>query len=170
MLALLTVAIVIILAYTVRTDNIAAGSLRLDTLLVCEDIDDDMTPIGEKNVYPGDIRQVCLWFEFSRGRDGDQLDVTWQHEGENIQKESFVISQRRGSRVFFLIREDGSELLEGHYTAVIRCNGKMKGSVDFIVEHSEFLSDEEDEVEDDDGSDEQEGAEEDSASADITAK
>lgn len=137
MLACLTVLLVCALSWSVRVDNVAAGSLRLEDVVLCEDLDDSFAPLEGTDVFPGQIKQICLWFEFTRARDGDLLEILWKYEGEDIQREELRAAYHSGSHAFYLLREDGSPLPAGEYSVVIFCNGKMKRTERFTVELSE---------------------------------
>lgn len=137
--ALLSIA----LSWSVIRDNVTAGSFHLDEVALCEDLDDSMGPLEKKSIFASDTKQICLWFEYSRARDGDQLEVIWKFEGEDIQNESFRLVYPRGTRAFYLLREDGSDLPAGMYSVTILCNSRHKGTERFVVE----TSDEEDDTE-----------------------
>ncbi|MDL2263240.1 hypothetical protein LJC31_01165 [Synergistaceae bacterium OttesenSCG-928-I11] len=133
-LGLFVLVLVLLLSWNVRRDNIAAGSFRLDEVVLCEDLDDNMNPQERKTQFSGDTKQVCLWFEYAKARDGDQLEVQWQFGKDDIQRESFRLVHARGTRAFYLLREDGSALPPGMYVVSILCNGRTKGVERFEVE------------------------------------
>ncbi len=134
LLGFFALILVFFLSWSVRRDNIAAGSFRLDEIALCEELDDNMNPQERKSRFSGDTKQVCLWFEYARARDGDQLEVQWQFENDDIQRESFRLVHARGTRAFYLLREDGSALPPGVYGVSILCNGRAKGVERFEVE------------------------------------
>lgn len=137
LLGLLVVAVAVMLTRSVRLNNIAAGSFRLDEVVLCDDIDDSMSPLEHKDLFAYGTRQVCLWFEYAKARDGDQLEVVWTFEGEDVQRESFRLVHARGTRAFYLMREDGTYLLPGSYSVSILCNGRPRDIVYFSVEDPE---------------------------------
>ena len=134
LLGLFVLVLAFLLSWSVRLDNVAAGSFRLDEIVLCEDLDDNMNPQERKTNFPGDTKQVCLWFEYAKARDGDQLEVQWKFEKDDIQRESFRLVHARGTRAFYLLREDGSALPSGTYTVSVLCNGRTKGVERFEVE------------------------------------
>jgi hypothetical protein len=134
LLGLFVLVLAFFLSWSARKDNVAAGSFRLDEIVVCEDLDDSMNPLEKKESFPGSTKQVCLWFEFAKARDGDQLEVQWRFEGEDVQRESFRLAHSRGTRAFYLLREDGSALPGGAYEVSILCNGRVKGVGHFDVD------------------------------------
>lgn len=134
LLGIFAALVAVMLSISVRLDNVSAGSFRLDEITLCEDLDDNMSPQVPRDVFPGGTKQVCLWFEYGRARDGDQLEILWQFEREDIQRESFRLLHARGTRAFYLLREDGSALLGGEYAVTIFCNSRAKGTIGFTVE------------------------------------
>lgn len=133
-LAVITIILVAVLSFQIRNDNVIGGAFRLDDIALCEDLDDNFGPTGKKELFDADARQVCLWFEYSRARDGDMIEVVWQFNGEDIQSESFRLIHQRGARAFYLIREDGSALPPGHYSVSLLCNGRSRSSLSFFVD------------------------------------
>lgn len=133
MLGLFVLILVFLLSWSVRLDNVTAGSFKLDELVICDDLVDNMNPSAPISAFQGDTKQICLWFEYSKARDGDVLDVRWKFEGNDIQQESFRIAHSRGTRAFYLLREDGTQLNPGTYSVAIMCNGRMKSSREFKV-------------------------------------
>ena len=69
--------------------------------------------------FPGGSKQVCLRFNYSKGRVGDSLKVVWNYEGRSIQEDVFRISEPKGFKAFCLLREDGS---------LTRVGGERSGS------------------------------------------
>lgn len=130
-----------IASWSFRVDKVLAGSFRLDDMQICEELGEDMTPVNPGDAVPGEARQICLWFLYSRARDGDFIDIVWKYEGNGIQKESFRLVEASGSRAFFLLKQDGGEFSPGEYSVTIQCNGKEKAVKRFAVEvPSEDLS------------------------------
>lgn len=152
-LAVFVVLLAVLLSWSVINDNVTAGSFHLDEVALCDDLDDSMGPLAKKSVFNGDTKQICLWFEYSRGRDGDQLEVIWRYEKDDIQRESFRLVHARGTRAFYLLMEDGSDLLPGQYSVTIMCNSRRKGTEYFVVEKDpddgDALSDDDEPVYDD---------------------
>jgi hypothetical protein len=146
LLGLFVLLLSFVLSWSARKDIVAAGSFRLGDVVLCDDLDDAMNPLEKKESFPGGTKQVCLWFEFTKARDGDQLEVRWRFEGEDIQRESFRLAHSMGMRAFYLLREDGSALPSGGYAVSILCNGRAKGVGRFKIEpQPEGLPEEEEE-------------------------
>ena len=123
-----------ILSWSFRVDKVLAGSFRLDDFQICEELDEDMSPVNPGDRLPGEARQICLWFQYSRAREGDFVDIVWRREESNIQKETFRLGEAGGARAFFLLKQDGSEFPPGAYSVAIYCNGREQAVKRFTVD------------------------------------
>lgn len=128
------VLLTLLLAWSFRADNVIAGSFRLNDVQICEELDDDMKPLvrGASILQPG-ATQACLWFQYSRAREGDQLEIVWNFEENPIQRDSFRIQETRGTRAFYLMKDDGSALPSGSYEVLLVCNGREQERRSFTV-------------------------------------
>jgi hypothetical protein len=133
LLVLVIVFLMVILFWTFTAGDVVAGSFRLDDIQICEELDDNMVPINAGTTLPGGVRQACLWFEYSKARAGDALEIIWKFGERRIQKDSFRLSQSGGVRAFYLLKEDGTPLPEGSYSVGIFCNGRERGGENFSV-------------------------------------
>jgi hypothetical protein len=50
-----------------------------------------------------------------------------------VQKEMVRLSEQKGMRAFYLLKEDGSPLDAGFYSVYISCNGRERGMENFTV-------------------------------------
>jgi hypothetical protein len=136
--SLVTVGILVLilmgcLAWSFRTGDVIAGTFQLDEVQICEELDDFLQPVNASRNLPGGAQQACLWFRYSKARDGDSLEISWRLDERVIQKETFRLSEPRGMRAFYLLKEDGSALDAGFYTILIHCNGREKQVENFAV-------------------------------------
>ena len=125
--------LMIFLSLSFRADNVIAASFRLDDVRICEELDDSLRPVNPGAALPGDAKQACLWFEYSRAREGDALEILWSFHGRAIQKDSYRLQEPEGTRAFYLLREDGTSLPGGAYTVEISCNGRGRRMEYFSV-------------------------------------
>ncbi|MDR1916578.1 MAG: hypothetical protein LBQ58_08400 [Synergistaceae bacterium] len=135
-LALLGILVIVLLMGTMwrfSIDDVMVGSFQLDEIQICEELDDDLKPIKNERNMPGDVQQVCLWFSYSRARDGDSLEISWYLDEKLIQREKLRLSSPSGVRAFYLLKEDGSPLDTGFYSILLTCNGSEKGLENFTV-------------------------------------
>lgn len=134
LLGVLVLFLMIAVSWNFSVGKFVAGSFRLEDMQVCEELDEKMLPLQARSVISGGARQICLWFMYSRARDGDFIDIVWAHGERNIQKESFRLVESKGSKAFFLLRQDGSEFSAGDYSVSLYCNGREKGLRRFSIE------------------------------------
>ncbi len=132
-LGVFVVVLLFILSWGFRSGNVIAGSFQVDDIQICEDLDDNMKPVRSGVALPGGTSKVCIWFRYSKAREGDSLEILWNHEGRSIQKDVFRISKPNGVRAFYLMREDRSSLPHGEYEVVLMCNGRKKVTKEFTV-------------------------------------
>lgn len=133
LLGVFVIILMFLLSWSFRNDNVLAGSFRLDDIQICDELDDNMKPLRIDRNLPADSRQVCLWFNYSKARDGDTLEILWKNDERIIQKDSFRLSEPNGFRAFYLLREDGSLLPSGNYSITLLCNGREKKIEQFNV-------------------------------------
>ncbi|MDR1510234.1 MAG: hypothetical protein LBS53_11410 [Synergistaceae bacterium] len=122
------------ISWTSRSNNIIAGSFTIDEIQICEELDEEMKPVGIGRNMPAGSQQVCLWFVYSRGRRGDSVDITWFLNERMIQGETLRLAEAHGTRAFYLIKEDASPLDAGFYSVFISCNGREKWMENFTVD------------------------------------
>jgi hypothetical protein len=138
--------LMVIVSWSFRADNVVAGSFRLEDIQICDELDDNKMPLNAGRVFPGGAKQVCLWFKYLSAREGDSLEIFWKYGNRVIQRDSYRLSEQRGTRAFYLLKEDGSPLPSGSYTVVILCNRRERGVERFSVEAASedaYLGDEE---------------------------
>jgi hypothetical protein len=97
----------------------AAGSFELHNIVLCDELDDRMNPIGGASSFSYGIRQLCLRFDYSRAGDGENIQVRWYYRGRPIHSQEVALSPGSGARVFCLLLEDGSPLPRGSYSVRI---------------------------------------------------
>jgi hypothetical protein len=122
------------ISWSSRSADIIAGSFTIDEIQICEELDEELKPIGGARNMPAGSPQVCLWFVYSRGRRGDSVDITWYLNERIIQNETIRLTEAKGTRAFYLIREDASPLDAGFYSVSISCNGREKWMGNFTVD------------------------------------
>jgi hypothetical protein len=132
-LGLFVVVLMAFLSLSFRSGNVIAASFRLDDVRICEELDGDLRPVNPGTVLPAEVKQACLWFQYSRAREGDSLEIFWNYGGQAIQKDSYRLSETEGIRAFYLLREDGTALPGGEYSVELFCNGRQRKSERFSV-------------------------------------
>lgn len=126
LLGVFILVLMFLLSWSFRVGNVVAGSFQVDNVQICDELDEKMNPLHPGKDFPGGSKQVCLRFNYSKGRVGDSLKVVWNYEGRSIQEDVFRISEPKGFKAFCLLREDGSSLPSGGYSVEIFCNGRER--------------------------------------------
>jgi hypothetical protein len=114
----------------------AGYSFKIEKALICRELDDNRQPLHATDSLSYGTRQVCLWISYSSARTGSRLDITWHHDGSPILSESVKLVSRDGVRVFYLLKEEGSELPKGDYTVIISTPSKVWASLNFKIDKS----------------------------------
>lgn len=133
-LGVLVLVLMVLTSWNFRAYSVIAGSFQIDDILICEELSGDMRPLPTSGDLSDGLKQVCLWFSYSRAREGDVVELSWRYRDETIQRESFRLAERSGMRSFYLLREDGSPLPAGNYMVTLFCNGREKVAEAFLIQ------------------------------------
>jgi hypothetical protein len=133
LIGVFVIVLMAFLSWSFHASNTIAGSFKLDEVTICEELDEYMRPVSADRNMPPDAQQVCLWFSYSRARNGDSLEILWYLNEQSIQKETVRIPDESGIKAFYLLKEDGSTLDPGFYSVLINCNGRERGVENFTV-------------------------------------
>ncbi len=156
-LGVLVLALMIMTPWSFRAYSVIAGSFQVDDILICEELSGDMRPLPVSGDYlSSGLKQICLWFSYSRAREGDVVELSWQYGDETIQRDSFRLMERSGMRSFYLLKEDGSPLPAGDYAVSLFCNGREKAVQAFQIQRGSPEDDEGDATDEDAASSEKE--------------
>jgi hypothetical protein len=129
---LLSVPLVALLFWQ-QGHSFSAGPVTVTGAVVCRELDDSGSPVGEGPLFRWGGRQVCLLFKYEAPRPGGTLGVTWRFQGQEIFRETIRVNDKGGVRAFFLLREDGSPLPVGDYEVSIEGGGRKSYGVPFSV-------------------------------------
>jgi hypothetical protein len=132
-LGVVVLVLIVLVSWSFRSSNFIAGSFRIDNLQICEELDELLMPVSSDRNLSGGSRQVCLWFSYSKARMGDSIEIMWYLNEKMIQRELMRLSEPKGVRAFYLLRDDGSALDPGFYSVYITCNGREKIMENFSV-------------------------------------
>ncbi|MCL2683988.1 MAG: hypothetical protein FWE55_01985 [Synergistaceae bacterium] len=133
LLGVMVLILMVFVSLSFRKSNFIAGSFRIDEVQICDELDETLRPVSVEKNMPPDSQQVCVWFSFSRARRGDSIEIAWYRDDSVIQKEILRLSEPRGVKAFYLLREDGTSLESGLYSVRISCNGREKVTESFII-------------------------------------
>lgn len=148
-LGVFVLVLMFLTSWSFRAGSVIAGSFQVDDILICEELSGDMRPLPTSGDLAEGLKQICLWFSYSRAREGDVLELSWRYGDETIQRDSFRLAERNGMRAFYLLREDGSSLPSGDYAVTLFCNGREKIAEAFHI-RSDGLEDDDADATDED--------------------
>ena len=134
-LLLMSCVIILLLFFSfwaVRS-NKAAGSFEIHNVLMCDEVDDRMQPLGAGSVFSYGARQLCLWFDYSRASGGDGVRVKWYYRGRPIHSEVLRLTPGDGAKAYCLLLEDGSPLPKGSYSVRISMYDRVFSDVPFVI-------------------------------------
>jgi hypothetical protein len=132
-LGAVVLVLIVLVSWSFRSGNFIAGTFSIDDLQICEELDESLLPVSSDINLSDGARQVCLWFTYSKARKGDSIEIVWYLNEKMIQRELIRLSDTRGRRAFYLLRDDGSSLAPGFYSVYITCNGREKVMENFSV-------------------------------------
>ncbi|MDR3164872.1 MAG: hypothetical protein LBU13_04780 [Synergistaceae bacterium] len=133
LVGLMALALMLLVSWGFRRSNFASGSFKMNEVLICEELDENLRPVSADRNISQESQQACLWFDYSGARRGDTIEISWYLSGEMIQRETVRLSSSEGIKAFYLLKEDGSPLAPGFYSVIISCNGKDTYEDNFTV-------------------------------------
>lgn len=113
--------------------NKAAGSFEIHSVLLCDEVDDRMQPLGAGTMFAYGARQLCLWFDYFCAAGGDSVRVRWYYRGRPIHSEVLRLAPGNGAKAYYLLQEDGSPLPKGSYSVRISLYDRIFSDVSFEI-------------------------------------
>lgn len=107
--------------------------LMISNVSVSVDFDDHQFLAGTAFRFPQGAKQVCVRFDYSRLEEDATLDVLWDWEGKRVQAGSYALTAPSGTRMYSLLKEDGSPLPLGSYAVTLRCGEDMAPQFHFEI-------------------------------------
>lgn len=129
------VALVLVPSFVAAVrSNMIYNAVEISNVVICEDLNHDLTPIrriSDSFNFPYGITQVCVAFSYC-GRGYFETHVEWFYEGKLIHSEE-VNLDGKGTRIFYLLRDDGAPLRRGLYEFSIVCMGERLSNIAFSI-------------------------------------
>ncbi len=135
-----TVLSALLLGWALRGSGIVKNCEIYD-VSVCEELDEQLRPVGGGSPFCFGIRQLGVRFRFRLARQGESLQVRWLYQNHLIHEESLSVESTEGVKAFYLVREDGAPLPAGEYFVSIAEGGRQAFRLDFSVEDSQEAPD-----------------------------
>lgn len=106
--------------WVVRENSVKPSqSFMISNVAVNVDFENRQFLVGTVSRFAYGARQVCVRFDYSRVEEGSQIEVVWDWGEKRIQTEIYDLPAPSGSRMYCLLKEDGSPLPRGSYTVGI---------------------------------------------------
>lgn len=131
-LGALVVLLIVLSAWSLRGGSFGE-SFRIDKTVVCQELDDNRQPVKAQQDIPYGSRQICLWFKYSSASEGSHVQVSWLYGKDLVLTESLKLMTKDGTRAFYLLREDGTPLPVGSYTATVSTPARKWSEIKFNV-------------------------------------
>jgi hypothetical protein len=120
---ILCVPVIVFLVWLNGQHNFT-GPLKIHNAVLCEELNENNLPSTPAERFEWGTRQVCLRFVYSAPRTGSQVRIQWVYESRVIFQEQLTISDKKGVKAFYLLREDGTPLPMGEYCVVVESDGR----------------------------------------------
>ncbi len=101
-----------------------AGPLKVDSVVLCKELDENNLPSTPAERFEWGTRQVCLRFVYTAPRAGSRVRIQWIYGNRVIFQEHLTITEKKGVKAFYLLREEGTPLPMGDYCVVIESDGR----------------------------------------------
>ncbi|MBR1417463.1 MAG: hypothetical protein IJ576_00695 [Synergistaceae bacterium] len=79
-------------------------------------------------------RQVCMRFDYSRLEEDLPVRVIWDHNSKRVQAESYTLEAPHGTKIYCLLKEDGSPLPRGSFSVSVQPNSEREAMPKFHFE------------------------------------
>jgi len=107
--------------------------LMISNVSVSVDFEDHPFLAGMASRFAYGTRQVCLRFDYSRLEEDAPVVILWDREDKRIQAESYELTAPSGTKMYCLLKEDGSPLPRGAYTVTIQCGPEFTPTFHFEI-------------------------------------
>lgn len=128
-----TVLSALLLGWALRGSGIVANC-EIHDVSVCEELDEQLRPIGGGSPFCFGIRQLGVRFRFRLARQGESIQVRWFYQNHLIHEEALSVEASEGVKAFYLVREDGAPLPVGDYHVSVAEGGRQAFRLDFSIE------------------------------------
>lgn len=128
-----TILSVLLLGWALRGSGIVQNCEVYD-VSVCEELDEQLRPLGGSSPFCFGIRQLGVRFRFRLARQGESLLVRWHFQNHLIHEESLSVESTEGVKAFYLVREDGAPLPVGDYAVSIAEGDRQAFRLEFAIQ------------------------------------
>lgn len=126
------VVLLFLIAWSLKPE-LFRDQFNISKAYVCLELDADRKPLHISDNVPYGTRQVCLWFDYESFREGVHLEITWYYGKDVVLDESLKLMNKKGTKAFYLLREEGTPLPAGKYKAVLSTHNKIITEIPFQI-------------------------------------
>ena len=120
--------------WAVRQNSLKPGQgFMISNVSVSVDFEDHHFLAGTASSFAYGARQVCVRFDYSRLEANSPVEVFWDWDGKRVQAETYDLPAPSGTRMYCLLKEDGSPLPRGIYTVTIQCLDEVMPQFHFEI-------------------------------------
>lgn len=129
-----TLALTLLVFLMVGRSNLKPKlELMISNVSLSVDFEDHPFLAGTASRFAYGTRQVCLRFDYSRLEKDVPVMILWDMEGRRIQAESYELAAPSGTKMYCLLKEDGSPLPRGSYAVTIQCGPELAPTFHFEI-------------------------------------
>jgi len=118
-LALLFISILLVYHYIRKPSE----TVIIRNIVLSDEIENRTRLTGTVSRFSYGTRQIFLFFDFEKSQTETNIAVTWYYGGREVLTETYTLEGPSGSRIYGLLKEDGSLLPRGIYSLVITQDG-----------------------------------------------
>ncbi|MBQ8694009.1 MAG: hypothetical protein IJ576_01210 [Synergistaceae bacterium] len=121
LLILFTLGLIALIFWAVERSSVnPKQSFMMSNVSISIDFEDHQFLAGTISRFEYGTRQVCMRFDYSRLENDLPVRVIWDHDSKRVQAESYTLTAPYGTRIFCLLKEDGSPLPKGSYSVAVQ--------------------------------------------------
>lgn len=132
LIAFSIVSLIILCPLSIKYDFFG-NNLKIDKAFICQELGDNREPLSVSSNIKHGARQVCLWFRYSSIQEENYIRISWYLNNELIFAEQHKLIDKEGIKAFYLLKEDGSPLIEGFYKVLISSPTRTLTEIPFII-------------------------------------
>ena len=96
--------------------NIPSDTIIIRNIVISDEISNQSRLTGTISRFSYGTRQVFVFFDFEKAQIGTNVDVCWSYGGREVRTDTYKLEEFSGSKVYSLLKEDGSILPRGAYS------------------------------------------------------
>jgi len=112
----LTVVSVLLVYYYI---NKPSDTIIIRNIVISDEISNQSRLTGTISRFSYGTRQIFVFFDFEKAQIDTSIEVCWSYVGKEVRTDTYKLEESSGSKVYSLLKEDGSVLPRGAYSMKI---------------------------------------------------